>query len=55
MAVPFWLLYLVSLQTVLNAVARLVCCTRKYDHITHLLRDLPLPIRVYISYGENFC
>ena len=28
------------LQSVLNAVARLVCRARKYDHITHLLRDL---------------
>jgi len=28
------------LQSVLNADARLVCCARKYDHITHLLRDL---------------
>ena len=28
------------LQSVLNAAARLVCRTRKYDHVTHLLRDL---------------
>ena len=28
------------LQSVLNAAARLVCCARKYDHATHLLRDL---------------
>ena len=27
-------------QSVLNAAARLVCHARKYDHITHLLRDL---------------
>jgi len=28
------------LQSMLNAAARLVCCARKYDHVTHLLRDL---------------
>jgi len=28
------------LQSVLNAAARLVCHARKYDHVTHLLRDL---------------
>ena len=28
------------LQSVLNAAARLVCRARKYDHVTHLLRDL---------------
>ena len=28
------------LQSVLNAAARLVCYAQKYDHITHLLRDL---------------
>ena len=27
-------------QSVLNAAARLVCYTQKYDHITHLLWDL---------------
>lgn len=37
------------LQSVLNASARLVCSSRKYDHITPLLRDLhwlPFPERV---------
>jgi len=29
-----------SLQSVLNAAARLVCYAQKYDHVTHLLRDL---------------
>jgi len=28
------------LQSVLNAAARLVCHARKYDHVTHLIRDL---------------
>ena len=28
-----------GLQSVLNAAARLVCDTRKHDHVTHLLRD----------------
>ena len=28
------------LQSVLNAAARLVCRALKYDHVTHLLRDL---------------
>ena len=28
------------LQSVLNAAARLVCRARKYDHVTHLFRDL---------------
>ena len=28
------------LQFVLNAATHLVCRTRKYDHVTHLLRDL---------------
>jgi len=28
------------LQSVLNAVVRLVCYMQKYDHVTHLLRDL---------------
>ena len=28
------------LQSVLNAAAHLVCRARKYDHVTHLLRDL---------------
>jgi len=28
------------LQSVLNAAARLVCHSRKYDHVTHLRRDL---------------
>jgi len=28
------------LQSVLNAAARLVCYAQKYDHVTHLLRDL---------------
>ena len=28
------------LQSVLNAAARLVCRTCKYDHVIHLLRDL---------------
>ena len=28
------------LQSVMNAAARLVCSTRKYEHITPLLRDL---------------
>ena len=38
------------LQSVLNAVARLLCNRRKYDHVTLLLRDvlhwLPVPLRV---------
>jgi hypothetical protein len=37
------------LQSVLNASARLVCSSRRYDHITPLLRDLhwlPFPERV---------
>jgi len=28
------------LQSVLNAAARLVCYAQKYDHVTHLLRNL---------------
>ena len=28
------------LQSILNAAARLVCYTKNYDHITHLLLDL---------------
>jgi len=28
------------LQSMLNAEARPVCHARKYDHVTHLLRDL---------------
>ena len=28
------------LQSVLHAASRLVCCVQKYDHVTHLLRDL---------------
>jgi len=32
--------WLDHLQSVLNAVARLVCYAQKYNHITHLLRDL---------------
>ena len=28
------------LQSVLNAAAHLVCRACKYDHVTHLLRDL---------------
>ena len=28
------------LQSMLNAVARLVCHARKYDHVPHLLWDL---------------
>jgi len=30
------------LQSVLNAAARLVSHTRKYDHVTHLLRDFAM-------------
>jgi len=37
------------LQSVLNAAARLVSHARKYDHVTHLLRDLPL----VVGSGEN--
>ena len=29
-----------TLQSALNAAARLVCSERKYDHVTPLLRDL---------------
>ena len=37
------------LQSVLNAAARLVCCARKYDHVTHLLRDLRCGFRKQYS------
>jgi len=42
-----WLVCLVTyllnrFQSVLNAAEHLVCHARKYDHITHLLRDLHL-------------
>src|SRR6218665_1581239 len=41
-----------GLQSVLNAAARLICTSRKYDHITPLLRDvlLSLPVRFRIEY-----
>src|SRR6218665_1222436 len=42
--------FYISLQSVLNAAARLLCNRRKYDHVTPLLRDvlhwLPVPLRV---------
>src|SRR6218665_930811 len=42
--------FYISLQSVLNAAAGLLCNRRKYDHVTPLLRDvlhwLPVPLRV---------
>ena len=39
------------LQSVMNAAARLVFCTRKYERITPLLRDLHwLPVRDRIEF-----
>ena len=38
------------LQSVLNAAVRLVCHARKYNHVTHLIRDLHwlrVPKRIY--------
>ena len=40
-----------KLQSILNASARLVSGTRKYDHITHVLKDLHwLPIKQRITF-----
>ena len=40
-----------KLQSVLNASARLISGTRKFDHITHVLKDLHwLPIKQRIKF-----
>jgi len=38
------------LQSVMNAAAHLVYKSRKYDHVTHLLRDLSLNATLFNLY-----
>ncbi len=48
---PFLFLFLNKLQVVQNAAVRVLTRSRKYDHITLILRSLHwLPIKFHISY-----
>jgi hypothetical protein len=47
---------LIKLERVQNAAARLVTSTRKYDHITPILRELHwLPVKFRIHFKLLYC